>query len=277
MRFTKMQGLGNDYIYVNLFEETVGNPSALAAKLSDRHFGVGGDGLVLIGESDCADFRMEMYNQDGSRGAMCGNASRCVAKYVYERGMTDKTALLLETDSGVRKLRLNVEGGIVTSVCVDMGAPVFDCARIPCLLANGEALRAQVQSDDRVFEATAVSMGNPHAVIVLSEPVESFDLRRYGPPVETCAAFPDRTNVEFINVLARDRIRMRVWERGSGETMACGTGACAALAAAHRLGLADTRAKVTLDGGTLDIELETATGHVMMSGPAAFVFDGEIA
>ena len=277
MRFTKMQGLGNDYIYVNLFEEKVGNPSALAARLSDRHFGVGGDGLVLIGPSDCADFRMEMYNQDGSRGALCGNASRCVAKYVYERGLTDKTVLLLETDAGVRELRLNVRDGIVTSVCVDLGAPVFDCARIPCLLGGNEALRAPVQSGDRVFEATAVSMGNPHAVIVLREPVEDFDLRRYGPPIETDAAFPDRTNVEFINVLSRDHIRMRVWERGSGETMACGTGACAALAAANRLGLADARAKVTLDGGTLDIELDAATGHVLMSGPAQFVFDGEIA
>ena len=277
MRFAKMQGLGNDYIYVNLFEETVENPSAIAAKLSDRHFGVGADGLVLIGPSNLADFRMEMYNQDGSRGAMCGNASRCVAKYVYERGLTDKTALLLETDAGVRELRLSVQNGIVTSVCVDMGASVFDCARIPCLVGGGEALRVPVKAMDRVFEMTAVSMGNPHAVIVLEEPVEGFDLRRYGPAIETGPAFPDRTNVEFINVLARDHIRMRVWERGSGETMACGTGACAALAAANRLGLADARARVTLDGGSLGIELDAVTGHVLMSGPAEFVFDGEIA
>ena len=185
MRFTKMQGLGNDYIYVNLFTQAVDDASALAARLSDRHFGVGGDGLVLIGSSDIADFRMEMYNADGSRGAMCGNASRCVAKYVYERGLTKKTELTLETDSGVKQMRLRVEGGRVVSVCVDMGAPEFDCARIPCLLAGGEALRVPVRAQERAFEVTAVSMGNPHAVTFLDEPVEAFDLRRYGAAIET--------------------------------------------------------------------------------------------
>ena len=276
MRFAKMQGLGNDYIYVNLFEERVENPSALAARLSDRHFGVGGDGLVLIAPSDVADFRMEMYNSDGSRGAMCGNASRCVARYVYERGLTRKTDLLLETDSGVRALRLSVDGGKVTGVRVDMGAPVFDCKSVPCLLAKDEAIRARVDVLGRVFEVTALSMGNPHAVIFLDESVEDFDLRAYGPAIETNGAFPDRVNVEFVNVLSPGRLRMRVWERGSGVTLACGTGACAAFAAAHRLGLTGGRAELVLDGGTLLIERDAGTGHLLMSGPAEFVFDGTI-
>ena len=276
MRFTKMQGLGNDYLYVNLFEETVADPSALAARLSDRHFGVGGDGLVLIAPSDVADFRMEMYNADGSRGAMCGNASRCVAKYVYERGLTGKTDLLLETDSGVRALRLTVSGGRVTQVCVDMGAPVFDCAKIPCLLAADEAIQRPLAALGREFQVTSLSMGNPHAVIFLEESVEDFDLRAYGPCIETNSAFPDRVNVEFVGRLAKDRLRMRVWERGSGVTLACGTGACAAFAAARRLGYVGDAAELILDGGTLHIARDEETGHLLMSGPAEFVFDGTI-
>ena len=207
---------------------------------------------------------------------MCGNASRCVAKYVYERGLTKKTELLLQTDSGVRALRLDVQDGAVTRVRVDMGAPVFDCAQIPCLLASSEALRVPVEAHGQTFDMTALSMGNPHAVIVLDEPVEALDLRHYGPAIETNPAFPDRTNVEFVNVLAPDKLRMRVWERGSGVTLACGTGACAALAAAHRLGLTRPRARVLLDGGELDIEIDEETGHILMTGPAEFVFDGEI-
>ena len=276
MRFTKMQGLGNDYLYVNLFEERVEDPSALAARLSDRHFGVGGDGLVLIAPSGAADFRMEMYNADGSRGAMCGNASRCVAKYVYERGLTQKTDLLLETDSGVRALHVSVRDGKVTDVRVDMGAPSFSCGDIPCLLAQDEAVRAPITALGRAFEVTALSMGNPHAVIFLDEPVEGFDLRAYGPAIETSAAFPDRVNVEFVSVLSPERLRMRVWERGSGVTLACGTGACAAFAAARRLGLVGERAEVILDGGTLLIERDERTGHLLMSGPAEFVFDGTV-
>ena len=276
MRFTKMQGLGNDYLYVNLFEETVEKPSELAARLSDRHFGVGGDGLVLIGPSGVADLRMEMYNADGSRGAMCGNASRCVARYAYERGLTDKTELLLETDSGVREVRLTLSQGKVADACVDMGAPEFACAKIPCTLARDEAVRAPVMALGRAFEATALSMGNPHAVIFLDEPVEEFDLRAYGPAIETHPAFPDRVNAEFVNCLSPSALRMRVWERGSGVTLACGTGACAAFAAAHRLGLAGERAELVLDGGTLLIERDARTGHLLMSGPAEFVFDGTV-
>lgn len=275
MRFTKMQGLGNDYVYVNLFEETVRDAPALARRISDRHFGVGSDGLVLIGPSERADFRMQMYNADGSRGAMCGNASRCIGKYVYERGLTDRTQIALETDSGVRPMRLCVESGRVTSVTVDMGEPSFDCARVPCLLAEGEALRAPLEALGRVFEVTPVRMGNPNAVVLLDEPVSDEALRRFGPALEGHPAFPEKANVEFIAVPDRETIRMRVWERGSGVTLACGSGASAAFAAARRLGLVADRARVLLDGGALEIALDAGTGHVLMSGPAAFVFDGD--
>lgn len=275
MRFAKMNGLGNDYVYVNLFEERVEEPSALAVKVSDRHFGVGSDGLVLIGPSKVADFRMEMYNADGSQGAMCGNASRCVAKYVYERGMTNRTELSLETASGVRKLYLHVREGRVESVRVDMGAPVTDCERVPCLLGRGVVKRSPVTVLGRTFEITPVSMGNPHGVIFLDEPVETFELGRYGPALETHPAFPQKVNIEFVNVLSRERLRMRVWERGSGITLACGTGSCAALVAANLCGYADRRAAIALDGGELLDEWDETTDHVFMTGPATHVFDGE--
>ncbi len=274
MRFTKMQGLGNDYIYVNGFEETVTDAPALARRMSDRHFGVGSDGLVLILPSARCDLRMVMYNADGSRGAMCGNASRCVAKYAYERALTRKRSLRLETDSGDVALDLTVERGKVTQVRVDMGAPVFEAAKVPCLLGGREAIMARLEARGRAFEITAVSMGNPHAVVFEDSPVEGFDLRAYGPAIERHSAFPDRVNAEFVNVLSRSLLRMRVWERGSGETLACGTGACAAFAAARRLGKIDARAQVALDGGTLTLE-EDARGHLLMTGPAEFVFDGE--
>ena len=232
MKFTKMQGLGNDYIYINAFEERVDDPPALARCLSDRHFGVGGDGLVLIAPSDKADFRMVMYNADGSRGAMCGNASRCVGKYVYDRGMTDKTVVTLETDSGVKTLNLTVENGRTQSVCVDMGAPILNCEAVPCLLGQGIVKQAPITALGRRFEITPVSMGNPHGVIFLDEPVETFELTKYGPALECHPAFPKKVNIEFVNVLSERRLRMRVWERGSGVTLACGTGSCAALVAA---------------------------------------------
>ena len=264
MRFTKMQGIGNDYVYVNLFEEKVEDAPALARKLSRRRFGVGSDGLILIGPSDRADFRMHMYNADGSRGAMCGNGARCVGKYVHDKGLTEKTKLTLETDAGIRALRPNLEGGRVASVRVDMGEPGFDGER--------ELL---VEIGGRTFAVTPVSMGNPHGVTFLQEPVERFDLGMYGPLMERHPAFPEGINAEFVNVLSRDRLRMRVWERGSGVTLACGTGACAVLAAACLRGLTQRKARVELDGGELTVEWDEATGHVFMTGPAAFVFDGE--
>lgn len=275
MKFTKMQGLGNDYIYINAFEERVEDPPALARRLSDRHFGVGGDGLVLIAPSDKADFRMVMYNADGSRGAMCGNASRCVGKYVYDRSMTDKTVVTLETDSGVKTLNLTVENGRTKSVCVDMGVPILDCEAVPCLLGQGVVKRAPITALGRRFEITPVSMGNPHGVIFLDEPVETFELTKYGPALECHPAFPKKVNIEFVNVLSEKRLRMRVWERGSGVTLACGTGSCAALVAANLCGLAGHEAEIELDGGTLLDRWDEQTGHVLMTGPAAFVFDGE--
>ena len=275
MKFTKMQGIGNDYIYVNAFEERVDDPGALSARISDRHFGVGADGLVLIGPSDAADFRMRMFNADGSEGDMCGNASRCIGKYVYDRGLTDKTRVTLETRAGIKVLELTVEGGQVRSVRVDMGAPRINCKEVPCLLGTGVVRQAPVTVLGRTFRVTPVCTGNPHGVILLDEPVEGFDLAKYGPALETHPAFPKKANIEFVNVLSEDRLRMRVWERGSGITLACGTGSCAALVAAHINGVCGRRATVVLDGGELVDEWDEATGHVFMTGPAAFVFDGE--
>ena len=275
MRFTKMHGIGNDYVYVNAFEETVEDPSALAIAISDRHFGVGGDGLVLICPSEIADFRMRMFNADGSEGDMCGNASRCVAKYVYDRGLTDKTTVTLETPSGIKTLMMTVEGGAVKSVRVDMGEPKTACEDVPCTLGAGVVKMAPITALDRTFLITPVCTGNPHGVIVLEEPVEDFPLETYGPVLECHPAFPKKANIEFVNVLSSDRIRMRVWERGSGITLACGTGSCAALVACHENGLCGRRATVVLDGGELVDEWDEETGHVFMTGPAAFVFDGE--
>ncbi|MBQ2990567.1 MAG: diaminopimelate epimerase [Clostridia bacterium] len=275
MRFTKMHGLGNDYVYVNAFEEKVENPPALARAIADRHFGVGGDGLVLIAPSNVADFQMIMYNADGSQGEMCGNASRCVAKYVYDRGMTDKRVITLETLAGIKTLHMNVVDGAVKSVRVDMGAPVLDCEAVPCLLGSGVVKGAKISALGRTFEITPVSMGNPHGVIFLDEPLDTFDLYRYGPELEKHPAFPKKANIEFVNVISRDRLRMRVWERGSGVTMACGTGSCAVLVAASLCGLTGRKAAVELDGGVLIDEWDEETGHVFMTGPATHVFDGE--
>ena len=275
MKFTKMQGLGNDYIYVNAFKERVDDPETLAKKISDRHFGVGSDGLILIAPSEKADFRMVMYNADGSRGAMCGNASRCVAKYVYERQMTDKTVIALETDSGIKTLNLSVKDGRVESVCVDMGEPILECENVPCLLGKGILTRIPIDVLGRTFELTPISMGNPHGVIFLDEPVEQFDVAAYGAAIENHPAFPKKVNIEFVNVLSPERLRMRVWERGSGITLACGTGSCAALVAANLCGLAKRRAEIVLDGGVLFDEWDEKTNHILMTGAAAFVFDGE--
>ena len=275
MKFTKMHGLGNDYIYVNAFEEKIADPSALAKKISDRHFGVGSDGLVLIAPSDVADFQMIMFNADGSQGEMCGNASRCVAKYVYDRGMTDKTVVTLETLGGIKVLHMTTRGGKVQSVRVDMGAPKTDCENVPCLLGEGIVKKAKITALDREFEITPVNTGNPHGVIFLDEPVEEFDIYKYGPVLECHPAFPKKANIEFVNVLSPGRLRMRVWERGSGVTLACGTGSCAVLVAANLNGLCARKAAVVLDGGELNNEWDEESGHVFMTGPAAFVFDGE--
>lgn len=263
MKFTKMQGIGNDYIYINCFEENICEPERTARIISDRHFGVGSDGLVLICPDDKADFRMKMYNSDGSESEMCGNAARCVGKYVYDRGLTKKKEIALMTGAGIKVLQIHEAGGTADSVRVDMGEPeVFGC-------------RETIQAAGRSFVITQVSMGNPHAVIFQDE-VEKCDLYQYGPAIEHHPMFPNRTNTEFAKVLDRNRIRMRVWERGAGETLACGTGACATLAAAFSNGLTDRKAILNLNGGSLLIEWDEKTNHIFQEGPAEFVFDGEI-
>ena len=273
MRFSKMQGLGNDYVYVNCLEENVRDPSAVAKKISDRHFGVGSDGLVLILPCEEADFRMRMFNSDGSEAEMCGNASRCVAKYVHDRGLTDKTEIRLMTGAGIKTMKLTVVDGVTKSVSVDMGAPRLKAAEIPTTLPGDPVVSVPAEQGGYALALTCVSMGNPHAVAFVDD-VDGFDVHKAGPAFETCGLFPERTNVEFATVLDRGTIRMRVWERGAGETMACGTGACATLTAAVLNGLTDRKATLVLNGGNLEIEWDEKTGHVIMTGPAEFVFDG---
>lgn len=274
MRFTKMHGIGNDYIYVNCLQEQVKDPSALAIAMSKPHFGVGSDGLVLIDRSEQADFAMHMYNADGSIGAMCGNASRCIGKYVYDRGLTDKTTVSLMTESGIKILQLNVQDGKVISVRVDMGEPAFAPAQIPVLLPGEQVMGQEIEVNGQKHAIHCVSMGNPHCVIFVDDPAE-LDLAKIGPTYEHLPIFPDRTNTEFVQVKDRTHLKMRVWERGSGETLACGTGACATLVAAAAMGLAERTAEVELLGGTLKICWSEEDGHVYQEGPAEFVFDGE--
>ena len=274
MRFTKMQGAGNDYVYINCFEEKIDDPHTLSKRISDRHFGVGSDGLVLIMPSDTCDFRMRMFNADGSEAQMCGNASRCVGKYVYDHGMTDKKEISLETKSGVKKLKLFVEKGRVSRVCVDMGIPRFEPALIPVSIEGDAVIDEPVVVGDELFRITCVSMGNPHAVIFLSD-ITGDDLHRIGAMIEHHPLFPERTNVEFVQVVSPRELKMRVWERGAGETLACGTGACASLVAAVANGLADRKATLRLLGGDLEIEWNSISGHLFMTGPAETVFEGD--
>ena len=275
IHFTKMQGIGNDYVYIDATKENVPDPEGLARRISDRHFSVGSDGLVLIlpGEAG-ADFRMRMFNADGSEAEMCGNAARCVGRYVYERGLTDRTEIRLQTGAGIRPLRLQTEGGRVRSVTVDMGMPELQDHRIPTTLKGNPVMDQPLEAGGQTLRVTCVSMGNPHAV-VFTDDAEAFDVHGVGPLVENHPAFPARVNTEFATVVNRGRIRMRVWERGAGETMACGTGACATLAAAVLNGLTDREAVLALNGGELLIQWDEKTGHVLMTGPAEFVFDGE--
>ena len=263
MHFTKMQGIGNDYIYIDCFEEKeIRDPKELAKKISDRHFGVGSDGLVLICPDHNADFRMVMFNSDGSESEMCGNATRCIGKYVFERGLTKKTEVSLATGAGIKILQIHQNNGKVESVRVDMG--------IPEIQGIGET----IQANDQTFSFTQVSTGNPHAVIFLDE-VDHFDVEGYGRIIERHPLFQNRTNTEFAKILDRNKIRMRVWERGAGETLACGTGACATLAAAVVNGLAERKSCLELNGGTLLIEWDEKNHHIYQEGPAEFVFDGE--
>lgn len=274
MLFTKMHGTGNDYIYVNALQEVVMDPSSLARQLSNRHFGVGSDGLVLILPSTVADFRMRMFNADGSESEMCGNASRCIGKYLYDKGLTKKTTVTLETAAGIKELGLAVNEGKVEMVTVDMGAPILDPAGIPVSVSGTEALHLPLVLPVGALEVSCVSMGNPHAVCFVDD-VEAFDMVTLGPAIEQHPLFPNRVNAEFVQVLAPDHLKMRVWERGAGETLACGTGACAALVAAVLRGMAVREARVDLRGGTLWIHWRPDTGAVLLTGEAAFVFEGE--
>lgn len=275
MKFTKMQGIGNDYIYVNCFKEKVDNPSELAIKVSDRHFGIGSDGLILIKPSQKADFMMDMYNADGSQGAMCGNGIRCVAKYVYDYGLTDKKQISVETLSGIKYLDLTVADGKVELVKVDMGEPILTAKDIPVLADSEKVIDAPIQVDGKEYHITAVSMGNPHGIVYMDD-VENLKIEEIGPKFENHQRFPDRINTEFVQVLNRNTLRMRVWERGSGETLACGTGACAVTVASVLNGKTDREVTVQLLGGELKVCWDQETNHVFMTGPAKVVFDGEI-
>ena len=276
MKFTKMHGIGNDYIYVNCFEEGIpADPAALSRRLSDRHFGIGSDGLILIRPTENGDAMMDLYNADGSRAMMCGNGIRCVGRYVYERGIAKKETLRIDTLSGVKTLHLDVANGMVQSIEVDMGEPVLEPASIPVLLPGERAVSVPVEMGDDVFSVTCVSMGNPHCVLFV-EDVDALDLEELGPRFEWNPLFPQGVNTEFIQPLPDGSLKMRVWERGSGETWACGTGACASVVAACLCGKAKRQSVVHLRGGDLSIHWREEDGHVMMRGPAAFVFDGEI-
>lgn len=274
MRFTKMQGAGNDYIYLNGFEKLPADLGCLARQMSDRHFGIGSDGLVIIMPSDSCDFRMRMFNSDGSEAEMCGNASRCVGKYVYDKGLTTKKELTLETLAGVKHLTLHTQNGTVEQVTVDMGEPILSAPEIPVNLSESPVVAHPLEVEGQTFAITCVSMGNPHVVIFL-DGMDRYDLHHIGSLIEHHELFPRRTNVEFVEVQSPQDLRMRVWERGAGETLACGTGACATLVAAVLNGRSDRRATLHLLGGDLSIEWREQNNRIYMTGGAVTVFEGE--
>ncbi len=275
MKFTKMHGCGNDYVYVNLFEENIADPAAFSIKVSDRHFGIGSDGLITIGPSDVADFRMRIYNADGSEAEMCGNGIRCVAKYVYDHKLTDKTNVSVESGAGIKYLQLTVEDDKVTQVRVDMGEPILAPSDIPVVAQGDKVVDEPIEVCDKTWHMTCVSMGNPHAVVFVDD-VEHFELEKYGPYFENHSRFPKRINTEFVQVVSRNEAYMRVWERGSAETWACGTGTCATAMACILNNKTDNKVLVHLRGGDLTIEYDEASNHIFMTGPATEVFSGEI-
>ncbi|MDP4152175.1 MAG: diaminopimelate epimerase [Bacillota bacterium] len=277
MKFTKMHGIGNDYIYFNCLSQMPKNLSETAIRLSDRHFGIGGDGIVLILPSNKADFMMRMFNADGSEGKMCGNAIRCVGKYVYEKGLTSKTSLSIETLSGIKYLTLKIDYNTVSAVTVDMGEPILESRKIPVRFGKGKVINEKVQIAGGEHSITCVSMGNPHC-IVFCDDVKGLDLEKIGPDWENDKMFPDRVNTEFVKVVDDKTLEMRVWERGSGETLACGTGACATAVAAVLCGICQKGQEITvrLRGGNL-VVIYSENETVYMTGPASFVFEGEVA
>ncbi|MBQ4435345.1 MAG: diaminopimelate epimerase [Clostridia bacterium] len=273
MRFSKMQGIGNDFIIINCFEEDVSDPSRLAIQMCRTHYGIGADGLVLLEPADGADVSMRIFNSDGSESEMCGNALRCIGKYMYERGMTEQTTLSVLTRGGIHELWMTVEDGVVTYVKADMGTPELSPRHIPVDLPGEIVLKHRLQMMGQTMFITCVNMGNPHTVIFVRDP-EVIDLPVLGPMIEHHPLFPRRTNVEFVRVIKRDVLQMRVWERGAGETLACGTGACAALVAGVLTGSCDRSVQMKLAGGNLSLQWNAADNHVYMSGDASFVFDG---
>ena len=281
IKFTKMEGLGNDYVYVDCTKHDIENASNLAKIISDRHFGVGSDGLILIKSSKKADFRMQMFNSDGTEAEMCGNGIRCVGKFVYDKGLTDKTTLKIETLAGIKVLNLNVEGGKVKTVKVDMGEPILDYKLIPA--KDGKVYKSKdgikfykvnIDIEGNLKELTCVSMGNPHGVDFANN-VEKLKVEKYGPIMEVDKHFPNKVNVEFIEILDKHNIKMRVWERGAGETLACGTGACASVVASVLNGYTERNVTVELLGGKLEIEWNKENNHIYMTGAATEVFEGE--
>ena len=281
MKFTKMEGIGNDYVYIDCTKNELENPSEVAIKVSDRHFGIGSDGLILICKSDVADFKMKMFNSDGSEAEMCGNGIRCVGKFIYDNNLSTKTDLTIETLAGIKKLKLNVENNKVSTVTVDMGEPILEANIIPVDGANiyksADGIdfnKVNLKLKDKQFEFTCVSMGNPHAVTFIDD-TDNFDLDIYGKIAEVDEHFPKKVNAEFIQIIDRNNIKMRVWERGSGETLACGTGACASAIACYLNGLTDRNVNVHLLGGDLMIKWNEEDNHIYMTGPATTVFTGE--
>ena len=280
IKFTKMEGLGNDYVYVDCTKQNLENASNLAKIISDRHFGVGSDGLILIESSKKADFRMQMFNSDGTEAEMCGNGIRCVGKYVYDKGLTDKTTLKIETLAGIKVLNLNLEGGKVKTVKVDMGEPTLDYKLIPA--KNGKVYKSRdgikfykvnINIEGDLKELTCVSMGNPHGIDFANN-IEKLKIEKFGPIIEVDEHFPNKVNAEFIEILDKHNIKMRVWERGAGETLACGTGACASVVASFLNGYTERNVTVELLGGKLEIEWNKEDNHVYMTGPAETVFEG---
>lgn len=277
MKFTKMHGCGNDYIYVNGFEEKIeqGKKPELVKRLSDRHFGIGGDGVIFINPSKEADFEMEMYNADGSRAEMCGNGIRCVGKFVYDKGLTDKTEISVVSFGKIKYLTLYTENGKVATVRVNMGTPEFTAANIPVISDNGQVLDEEIEVNGQTYRMTCVSMGNPHAVVFVDD-VKNLEIEQIGPFFESHERFPKRTNTEFVQPVDRNHVKMRVWERGTGETLACGTGCCATAAACVLNGLTENKVTVGLLGGELFIEWNREENLIFMTGPAETVFEGEV-
>ena len=276
LQFTKMHGLGNDYVYIDAINQKIENRSELAKFVSDRHFGIGSDGLILICPSEKADFRMQMFNQDGSEAEMCGNGIRCVGKFVYDKGLTKKETITVETLAGIKTLVMTAKNGKIETARVDMGEPILEPEKIPVISNENPVKNLKLEVEDKDFTFTCVSMGNPHAVTFIKEDVNKFDICKYGAKLEVNKAFPKKANIEFINVIDDKTLKMRVWERGAGETLACGTGACAVTVAAILNGYTERTVTVHLLGGDLKIEWKKNDNHVYMTGPATTVFEGKI-